>query len=162
MRNSCFISLVIFLTINAIADSNLNKLIGAEWKGSCRKITNESSKVVKAFGYRRLQSAYSFNGDYLTWSVKAYKDKKCTELCEVNKYVLSCKSKAEGDFSNCIEIKWEYSKDGTNWQSKALLDHSGHANILEMNVAAKLINSKKIELTTIGESEEPSKEILTK
>lgn len=43
-----------------------------------------------------------------------------------------------------------------------MIDHAGYPNVLEMKVAAKLLGPKKLEFTTIGESGEPTKKILSK
>jgi hypothetical protein len=162
MKRLIIVCAILSSAFSSWANPNLNLLSGTEWRGACRKVVNEAGKEIKKQPYSRLQSTYLFEDGRLSWSVKAFKDTSCKDIYEINKDIFNCAIILKDEFANCNQIKWEYSKDGKDWESKPMLDHAGYPNILKMKIAAKRFKSGKIEITTIGESGEHSKEVLSK
>jgi hypothetical protein len=155
-------ALLLSLASMAFADPNMSLLADGEWKADCNKVINETGAEPKKQSYKRLRSTYFLQGEELIWKVQSFSDEKCKKIFDENKYVSKCKWTAEDEYAQCEQTKWEFSKDQKNWQSKPMVDYTGNSNVLKMKVKALELKNKNIQLTTIGESEEPSVEVLTK
>jgi hypothetical protein len=154
MKKTLLLLVLIFTFAYAAADPKLALIKNDEWKGPCRKEKGPS--------FASLQSSYSFQKGNLIWWVKSFADNACKKIIEANKSIMKCEFSERDQFAKCNETALEGSRNGIAWESKPMLDYAGHPNKIEMKVKLSQIKLGQVKITTVGESEDPSSEILAK
>jgi len=162
MIKSAMLFLLFLVPFTSSASPNLDLIKDFEWKGDCRKVVNEAGEEIKKQPYVRLQSSYSYQGDLLVWWVKSFTDKQCKKIYDGNKYASKCEFTPKDEFAKCKQVSWKSTKDGKTWESEPMVDHAGYPNVSETKVKVKLLKKGKVQLSTIGESEEEEREVLTR
>src|SRR4051794_22287085 len=105
------VGILMFASSTVFAASQLSSLKG-EWKGKCRPFANEGEGQVKQAPFQSLRNSYEFKAPRtLVWIVTGYKDDKCAQFYDANRYTFQCEAKAKTKGDNCTQTKWEHAQE---------------------------------------------------